>query len=189
MKPGHRTGIAVSGGLDSVALLRLALEFAAELGIVLSVVHFNHRLRGEESDGDERFVAELAAEHGLAFHCQSGEVRAHSSEKHLSLEAAARELRYWYFQSLLRAKTLDRIATAHTLDDQAETVILRLARGAGTRGLAGIYPQVAMAGRAIVRPLLRTQRCELEAYLRSCKQRWRGQQQSRPEPCPQSGAA
>ena len=173
LKPGHRTGIAVSGGLDSVALLRLALELGAELGIVLSVVHFNHRLRGEESDGDENFVAGLAGEHGLACHCQSGEVRAHSLEKHLSLEAAARELRYRYFQSLLQAKTLDRIATAHTLDDQAETVILRLARGAGTRGLAGIYPQVATAGGAIVRPLLRTQRCELEAYLRSCKQSWR----------------
>jgi tRNA(Ile)-lysidine synthase len=173
LKPGHRTGIAVSGGLDSVALLRLALEFAAELGIVLAVVHFNHRLRGEESDGDETFTAGLAADHGLAFHCQSGEVRTHSSERHLSLEAAARELRYQYFQSLLQARTLDRIATAHTLDDQAETVILRLARGAGTRGLAGIYPQVAMESGAIVRPLLRTQRCELEAYLRSCDQIWR----------------
>ena len=172
LKPGHRAGIAVSGGADSVALLRLALEFASELGVVLSVVHFNHRLRGEESDADARFVAGLAADHGLPFHCQSGEVRAYSSERHLSLEAAGRELRYQYFQNLLRARTVDRIATAHTLDDQAETVILRLARGAGTRGLAGIYPQVAIEAGAVVRPLLRTQRCELEAYLGSCKQNW-----------------
>ena len=173
LKAGHRTGIAVSGGLDSVALLRLALELRGELGIVLSVVHFNHRLRGEDSEGDEQFVAGLARQHGLEFHCQSGEVRSYSLEKRLSVEAAARELRYKFFQTLIQPSVLDRIATAHTLDDQAETVILRLARGAGTRGLAGIYPQLTVAGGAIIRPLLQTKRADLESYLQSLSQDWR----------------
>jgi tRNA(Ile)-lysidine synthase len=141
LKAGDRVGVAVSGGADSVALLRLFLELRKELGIVLSVVHFNHKLRGAEADGDEHFVAELARQHKLELHCESGDVAAFAAGRHLSLEAAARELRYAYFVRLLTEGRLNRIATAHTLDDQAETVLLRLARGAGTRGLAGIYPQ------------------------------------------------
>ena len=75
LKAGHRAGIAVSGGLDSVALLRLALELRGELGIVVSVVHFNHRLRGEDAEADQQFVAGLARQHDLEFHCQGGDVR------------------------------------------------------------------------------------------------------------------
>lgn len=192
LKAGDRVGIAVSGGADSVALLRLTLELRQELGIVLSVVHFNHQLRGAESDGDERFVAELARQHNLEFHHGSGDVRSHATEKHLSLEAAARALRYNYFRCLLNDGTLTRIATAHTLDDQAETVLLRVVRGAGTRGLAGIYPRIAVSVRQeqgkdpsssnagpqitpafIVRPLLATRRKDMEVYLASLKQDWR----------------
>lgn len=176
LKPGHRTAIAVSGGLDSVALLRLAIEMRSDLGIVLSVVHFNHQLRGKEAEKDEQFVAELALGYGLEFHCQSVNVRRHSLENHLSLEAAARELRYRYFHTLLESSVLDRIATAHTLDDQAETVLLRLARGAGTRGLAGIYPRVTVNGGAIVRPFLQTRREGLKVYVQSLNQEWREDQ-------------
>ncbi len=142
LKAGDRVGAAVSGGLDSVALLRLLLDLRKQLGIVLSVVHFNHKLRGAEADADERFVAELARQKKLTLHCESGDVAAFAADRHLSLEAAARQLRYEYFLRLLSAGGVNRIATAHTLDDQAETVLLRLARGAGTRGLAGIYPRV-----------------------------------------------
>jgi tRNA(Ile)-lysidine synthase len=175
-------GVAVSGGADSVALLRLLLDLRKPLGIVLSVVHFNHKLRGAESEGDERFVADLAQQHELAFHCASGDVAEHAAKKHLSLETAARELRYQYFRRLLLEGSLTRIATAHTLDDQAETVILRLVRGAGSRGLAGIYPQLSVAGSqlsgkprgpAIVRPLLSVKRKDLEVYLRELNQAWR----------------
>ena len=173
---GQRTGVAVSGGLDSVALLRLGLELRSELGIVLSVVHFNHQLRGDDSLADEKFVVRLAERHGLEFHGHGGDVRGHSIENHLSLEAAARELRYRYFFSLLENGMVDRVATAHTLDDQAETVILRLARGSGTRGLAGIYPQVTAKNGVIVRPLLQTRRVELETYLHSIGQDWREDQ-------------
>jgi len=180
MKPGHRVGVAVSGGADSVALLRLLLELRDELGIVLSVVHFNHHIRGDASDSDEAFVCELASRYDLEFHHSGDDVPSYAVAEHLSLEAAARRLRYRYFESLLRAGVLDRIATAHTLDDQAETVLLRLIRGAGTRGLAGIFPVVQVESEIpggpsgqIIRPLLHIRRPDLERYLQDLHQPWR----------------
>ena len=186
LKAGDRVGVAVSGGVDSVALLRLLLELRSELGIVLSVVHFNHKLRANESDQDERFVAELAQAHGLEFHRGQGEVRAYAAEHGVGIEAAARAVRYEFFWQVLRDGNPDRIATAHTLDDQAETLLLRLARGTGTRGLAGIHPRLKdeacsqpSASRsqprqpAVVRPLLGVRRAELAAYLSEIGQDWR----------------
>ena len=185
LRAGDRIGIAVSGGADSVALLRLLLELRQELGAVLSVVHFNHKLRGAESDEDERFVAQLARQRKLELCFESGEVAAYAAEKHRSLETAAREMRYRYFRRLLVDGTLNRIATAHTLDDQAETVLLKLVRGAGTRGLAGIYPQVSVSvegsasDASIIRPLLQTKRKDLEAYLLALGQGWREDKSNR----------
>jgi tRNA(Ile)-lysidine synthase len=175
LHPGDRLGIAVSGGADSVALFRIMLELREQLGIVSSVVHFNHKLRGVESDDDERFVAQLAAHHRLVLHLQAGDVAAYARDLHLSIEAAARQLRYKYFRQLLENNTVNRIATGHTLDDQAETVLLRVARGAGTRGLAGIFPQLSVRGSqfSVVRPLLQTRRKLLEDYLRGIGQGWR----------------
>ena len=179
IKPGDRVGIAVSGGADSVALLRLLLELRDELGIIPSVVHFNHKLRGLESDADQQFVAELAVAHHLELHLTSGDVNAWAEEKHVSIETAARELRYGYFRQLLKNSRLNRIATGHTLDDQAETVLLRIARGSGTRGLAGIYPRLSVAGSqfsvecSVVRPLLSIRHKELETYLCGLGQPWR----------------
>lgn len=174
LKPGDRVGAAVSGGADSVALLRLLLELRKDLGIVLSVVHLNHKLRGAESDGDEQFVSELAQRHKLELHCESADAAACAAERHFSLETAAREVRYGFFRRLLQPGRLNRVATAHTLDDQAETVLLRIIRGAGTRGLAGIYPLLAVGpDAAIVRPLLAIRRRDLEAYLRQLGQNWR----------------
>jgi tRNA(Ile)-lysidine synthase len=181
LKPGDRVGVAVSGGADSVALLRLLLELRGELGVVLSVVHFNHKLRGAESDEDECFVAELARQHKLDLSCESGDVFGYAAAKRKSLEAAARELRYQCFRRLLVSGRVNRIATAHTLDDQAETVLLRIVRGAGSRGLAGIYPQLAEGSResgvgsqpTIIRPLLGTTRSDLETYLVALDQPWR----------------
>jgi len=191
LNPGDRVGVAVSGGADSVALLRLLLELRTELGVVLSVVHFNHKLRGLEADADEQFVADLASRNKLEFRCESGDVTACAAAKRLSVETAAREMRYGFFRRLLIEGRMNRVATAHTLDDQAETVLLKVARGAGTRGLAGIYPQLSVsssqfsagrqasvAGRqqvcaSIVRPLLGVRRKELEAYLIAEGQSWR----------------
>ncbi|HXW90365.1 MAG TPA: tRNA lysidine(34) synthetase TilS [Terriglobales bacterium] len=176
LRPGDRVGVAVSGGADSVGLMRLLLDLRSQIGIVLAVVHFNHRLRGSESDQDERFVAELAKRCQLEFHAAEANVAARASERGLSLEAAGRELRYQYFYRLLAGK-LNRIATAHTLDDQAETVLLKLARGAGSRGLAGIYPELPVPGRArsaaIVRPLLPIEGHALREYLSAIGQIWR----------------
>src|SRR5216684_2550949 len=98
LKAGDRVGIAVSGGIDSVALLRLLLELRAELGIVLSVVHFNHKLRGAESDEDQEFVEKLARDHGLEFHADSGQVAQLAATGHSGIEVAARELRYGFFR-------------------------------------------------------------------------------------------
>ncbi len=184
LKAGNRVGVAVSGGADSVALLRLLLELRKELGVVLSVVHFNHKLRAEDSDADEGFVAGLASTHHLEFYCDSADVRAHAVGQRKSIETAARDLRYEFFWRLLKEKKVDRLATAHTLDDQAETVLLRIARGAGTRGLAGIYPQLSVPGSqfsdaAIIRPMLGIRREAIELYLKEIGQTWRDDQSNR----------
>jgi len=144
LRAGDRVAVAVSGGADSVALLRLLLELRTELGVVLAVAHFNHGLRGEESDADEAFAADLARAYELDFFATHGNVRDHARTSKLSIEAAGRELRYRWFAQLAQEQRLDAIATAHTLDDQAETVLLKFLRGAGTKGLAGIYPVVPL---------------------------------------------
>jgi tRNA(Ile)-lysidine synthase len=212
LRPGDRVGIAVSGGVDSVALLRLLMELRQELGLVVSVVHFNHKLRGRESDADQEFVASLAREHGLELYCASGDVAQFAAHERSGVEAAARELRYGFFRGLLGSgegdkigpdfpqglnphsvaglngtaeavpfpnPRLDKIATAHTLDDQAETVLMRLIRGTGMRGLGGIHPRILVEHEdgeghgEIVRPLLGIRRRELEKYLADLKQSWR----------------
>jgi len=171
-------GVAVSGGPDSVALLMTLREWKAELGVVLSVVHFNHKLRGPESDGDEQFVRELATKHGLELHHAEFDTRQFAREKELSIEAAGRELRYAFFGRLIHERVVDKVATAHTLDDQAETVLLRVFRGTGTSGLAGIHPRLVVGSKGaewkgIVRPLLGTTRAEVESYLTTKQQPWR----------------
>ena len=127
---GSRVAVAVSGGPDSVCLLHALVELAPSLEITLSVAHLNHQLRGAESDEDEVFVARLAATLALPFH------RASAHIPHENLEEAARIARREFFAQL----PADRIALGHTRDDQAETVLFRLLRGSGLRGLAGIHP-------------------------------------------------
>lgn len=231
-----------------MALLHILLELRRESGIVLSVVHFNHKLRGAESDEDEQFVAGLARQFDLEFFCDSDDVAGHARDEGVSLETAARELRYGFFRSLIEdglqglkppssaavsgtaeavpfpnvpsskvpvpsvpfpdhdmpalsrnarqgwgnldgtdnpregwgnRTHLNKIVTGHTLDDQAETVLMRIVRGAGFRGLGGIHPRIAVEGDGgevcgeIVRPLLEFRRRELESYLREIGQGWR----------------
>lgn len=173
LRPGDRAGVAVSGGADSVALLRLMLEARAELGVVLSVVHFNHRIRGDASDADERFVRELAQVHDLELHLSSGDAPAHAKDNKMSLETAARDLRYSFFCQLICSGAVSKVMTAHTLDDQAETVLMRIVRGTGPAGLAGIYPRLRIEKSEIIRPLLDIRRCEIEEYLHGLGQAWR----------------
>src|SRR5690242_15110353 len=169
VRPGDRVGVAVSGGADSVALLLLLLELREKLGVVLSVVHFNHKLRGKASDADEKFVAKLAAKHGLEFHSTSADVAKKAKKERANLEDAGRRARYGYFRSLVGSGVCTHIAVAHTADDQAETVLAHILRGTGLAGLGGIHP---VAG-PVFRPLLNIRRAELRAYLRRKKQSWR----------------
>jgi tRNA(Ile)-lysidine synthase len=169
VRAGDRVGVAVSGGADSVALLLLLLELREKLGIVLSVVHFNHKLRGKASDADEEFVAKLAARHGLEFHSDSADVARKARQQRANLEDTARRARYDYFRSLVDSGACTRMAVAHTADDQAETVLAHILRGTGLAGLSGIHPQAG----TIFRPLLTIRRSELRAYLRRRKQSWR----------------
>ena len=171
LKPGDRVAVAVSGGADSVALLRALLELSKELGIVLSVAHFHHRIRGAEADADQQFVCGLAQAFGLELRLGSGDVPAYAHDQKMSLETGARDLRHRWFAELVRGDDVDKIATAHTLDDQAETVLMRILRGTGARGLAGIFPQ--QGEKHLVRPLLGISRHEVEAYLNSIGQVWR----------------
>src|SRR5262249_32174373 len=168
-RPGDRVAVAVSGGADSVALLLLLLELREGLGIVLSVVHFNHQLRGKASATDEKFVAMLAAKHKLEFHSTSADVAKQAKKEQANLEDAARRSRYDYFRSLVDSGVCTRIADAHTADDQAETVLAHILRGTGLAGLGGIHP---VAG-PVVQPLLTFPRSELLAFLRHKNHSWR----------------
>ncbi len=169
LAPGDRVGLAVSGGADSVALLRLLLRLRDELGITLAVVHLNHSLRGAESDGDAEFVAILAQAHGLELVTAREDVGAEAHQQGRNLEDMARQLRYAFFHRVVANGRATRIAVAHTADDQAETVLAHIIRGTGLTGLGGIHP---VAGK-IVRPLLATRREELREYLRAIGQPWR----------------
>jgi tRNA(Ile)-lysidine synthase len=149
---------AVSGGADSVALLHV---LCAMPELTVRCAHFNHRLRGAESDRDERFVRDLCETLGVPCVTGSGAVAARSAAEGRGVEAAARALRYAFLERTAAEQGCGRIATAHTADDNAETMLLHLVHGTGLRGLCGIPP---MRG-AIVRPLLNVPRSEILDYL------------------------
>lgn len=149
---GDRVVVAVSGGADSVALLFALYLLRDELGITLEAAHFNHRLRGAESDRDEAFVKSLCGRFDIPLHLGSGTIQPGKK----GLEATARDARYAYLRSLP-----GKIATAHTADDNAETVLMRLIRGTGLKGLGAIAP---VSGN-VIRPMLTVTRAEVEAFL------------------------
>ena len=172
LKPGIRLAVGVSGGADSVALLRALAGRGGELGLVLHVVHLHHGLRGAEADADLNFVRGLAGELGLPFHEAHVDAAAEAKEKGETLEEAARRLRYGWFRELLALGEVEAVATAHTRDDQAETVLAKFLRGAWTEGLSGIHPVVEFPEGRILRPLLGTTRAEVEAFLNELGQSW-----------------
>jgi len=173
LKPGLRLAVAVSGGADSVALLRSLNERRVSLGVVLHVAHLHHGLRGAEADADRDFVRTLSAKFGLPFFEANVDVAAEAAKAGESIEEAARRLRYAWFRQLMAAGEVEAVATAHTLDDQAETVCAKFLRGAWTEGLSGIHPVVQNAEGRILRPLLSVTRAEVEAYLKALGQDWR----------------
>jgi tRNA(Ile)-lysidine synthase len=169
-EPGDRGVVAVSGGPDSVALLVLLTRWAPRFGLDLKVAHFNHQLRGRESDGDEQFVRQLAAKLGLQCVVGSENVAGIAKAKHMNLELAARECRYRFLRELGDSGQVNRVALGHTANDQAETFLMRLLRGAGTHGLASVYPSL---DGYFVRPLLDVTRDEVIFFLRTEKLEWR----------------
>jgi len=180
IKPGDRICIAISGGADSVALL-LAVHAANTakrdaLGVGLSVVHVHHGIRAGEADTDQQFVEDLCSRLDIPLHVHRANIPERVAKTGETIEEAARNVRYEFFASLIATGEADSILTAHTLDDQAETVLMKLLRGAWTEGLSAIYPVVEISstrpGR-ILRPFLNTRRAEIEAYLRRLNQPWR----------------
>ena len=151
-QPGDKVICAVSGGADSMALLWAMYQMKDSLGIRLEAAHFNHKLRGEESERDEAFVKAFCAKHGIPLHL--GSARVEPGEK--GLEAAAREARYSFLLGLP-----GKLATAHTADDNAETMLMHLVRGTGLKGLGGIAP----VRENIIRPMLTVTRQEVLEFL------------------------
>ncbi len=179
--PGLRVAVALSGGADSTALLRVLHAANTlprdSLGLGLSAIHIHHGIRGPAADRDQAAVEQLCAALAVPLHIRAVDTPAHAASSRETLEEAARTLRYAAFTSLIAAGDADAIATAHTADDQAETVLMKLLRGAWTEGLAGIFPVVeikAPNGRTgrILRPLLGTDRAAIGAYLHQIGQAW-----------------
>jgi tRNA(Ile)-lysidine synthase len=161
IRAGDPVIAAVSGGADSVCLVHVLREAQVNLA---GLAHFNHKLRGEASDQDERFVCGLAARLGLPF------FRAEGRPKAGNLEQEARRDRRAFFLGLMRDGVADRVALAHTRDDQAETVLFRVLRGSGLTGLAGIHPVTADG---FIRPMIGVTRCEVLEFLRTRSIEWR----------------
>jgi tRNA(Ile)-lysidine synthase len=175
LHPGAKVLIAYSGGVDSTALLTILLRLREKYSLRLALAHFNHLLRRTAAQ-DEEFAVEQAQRHGLPLYLGREDIRAYAEERGLNLEEAARERRYEFLRTRAVKTAANRIATGHTMTDQAETVILRLLRGAGPAGLAGISPSV---DGLIIRPLLEVERRELEAYLKGQGIAWREDETNR----------
>ncbi len=169
LTPGARVLVCVSGGADSVALL----DVLQRGGYACIAAHCNFRLRGEESERDESFVRDLTAKHEIPLFMQHFDTIAHAEATHQSVEMAARELRYKWFEQIAREQKCDAIAVAHHQNDQAETVVMNLLRGAGLRGLAGMRPKssnpVTGGEPMVIRPLLCTTHDYIEHYLRDIR--------------------
>src|SRR5690348_15758820 len=163
---GQKVAVAVSGGADSVCLLHVLRELAPLWDLHLRVLHLNHRLRGAESDEDAEFVRRLAAEFGLPFTAHQVDLSAAPE----NLEQGAREARLSFFRDAISSGEAARVATGHTRSDQAETVLFRFLRGAGTAGLSAIRPVTADG---IVRPLLEIDRADVLQFLRDRNIPWR----------------
>jgi len=168
--PGTRVLAAASGGADSVALALALARLAPGHGFALAALaHFHHGLRGPEADEDERFVEALAGRLGVPCFTAREDVAARAAESGESIETAARRTRYAFLEAAASEARADRIATGHTADDQAETVVMRLMRGAGLHGLSAVRPR---NGR-VIRPLIDVRRSAVEAFLRETGERWR----------------
>jgi len=168
---GDEIIVAVSGGVDSVVLLDLFSKLKSKYGLQLRVAHFNHQLRGKESDGDEMFVRKLAETHGYQFFVDRAETATYARDRKISIQEAARELRYRFLTSLVNGGGTQKIAVAHNADDNAETLLLNLCRGTGIGGLTGI--PLYRPDLHLIRPLLFATRSEIQAYAKLNRLKYR----------------
>ncbi len=161
----ERILLAISGGLDSMVMLSLFIEGGFKIG----VAHANFKLRGEESEGDEAFVKSFCVGHNIPFFSTAFDTNNYAAEKKISIQMAARELRYQWFRQLLKQHGFSKIATAHHADDQAETIFLNMVKGEGLNGLTGM----PLNKRNVIRPLMFATKDDLEHYARNHHLKWR----------------
>ena len=168
LSPGEKVVVGVSGGADSIALLHI-LNGLKDLNLELTAAHLNHGIRGEEAKRDEAFVERAVRRLNIPLELKKVDTIAFKEDRKISLEDAARKLRYEFFNEVREKLDASKVATAHTQDDQAETVLMRLLRGSGLRGLSGIPPT---SRGYLIRPLLFVSRSEIEEYLKSKGMEW-----------------
>lgn len=162
LEKGDGVVIGVSGGPDSLCLLHLLYNLKDEMGLSLYVAHVNHKIRGEEAEDDALFVERICADWGIPFYLKEVDIPFLSKKYGMSSEELGRKARYEFFYDVMREVRANRIAVAQNLNDQAETVLMRLIRGTGIRGLLGIPPVIGN----VIRPLIEVSREEIEEYLR-----------------------
>ncbi|SRR5260221_8934602 len=170
--------LAVSGGIDSMVMLHLFIDCGFTIGVALA----NFQLRGSESDGDEKFVKEVCEKNAIPFFTKKFETEGYADQNHLSIQMAARELRYTWFSELLEQHHFDFIATAHHVNDSIETVFLNLVRGSGLEGFDGI----ASKNGKVIRPLLFATRQQIENYAKENKIDWREDQSNATDDYPRN---
>jgi tRNA(Ile)-lysidine synthase len=168
---GGKLVVAVSGGPDSVCLVHILAKLQKELKVSLHVAHLNHQLRGAESEADAQYVSDLARQLDIPATIEGREVKGYQKQQHLSLEEAAREVRYSFLAEVAKTIGAKRVAVGHTRNDHIETILMHLIRGTGTRGLHGLQPcsewKSKTASTTIIRPLLEVSREETEDYCQS----------------------
>lgn len=163
--PDERILLAISGGLDSMVMLSLFIDAKFTIG----VAHANFKLRGEESDGDEAFVKSFCEARGIPFFTTAFDTNNYAAEKKISIQMAARELRYVWFRQLIKQHGFTKLATAHHADDQAETIFLNMVKGEGLNGLTGM----PLNKRNVIRPLMFATKEDLEHWARNTHLKWR----------------
>jgi len=142
--------VAVSGGADSVCLLHILSRLQHGLGVTLHIAHLNHQLRGADSEGDARYVYDLSQQLGIPATIEERDVKSYQAQHRISLEEAARDVRYTFLSDVARSIGADRVAVGHTTDDHIETILMHLLRGTGTRGLRGLQPSTTRGNRRLL---------------------------------------